>query len=1336
MMPEVDDAQRVSVMRKALRSAVWSLGTLVLLVVLAIGAVLVAGNTAGGRALIERTTARLTDGKVQLIGLGGSFPSQIELGRLQLSDDEGVWLTADHISLSWSPLDMIEYYVKAQSVHVARLDIVRRPVNHSPSHGEAKVPEIDVGQFSIDVLALEPQLVGIKALLWIRGSGHLESLSDARLQVVARRWDRNGDYEVQLAFDPARMDATLKLEEPAGGPLQSLAQVPGLGALEVTGSLTGPRSAEKVELNARAGELQTRIAGTLDLRDASVNLQYTLESGPVAPRPEIAWQHLQLQGRWVGSLRAPQAASGHLSADGLQLPDRARLASLDASLSAAGATLSLDATASGLEVPNMPRELLQTSRLHATLQLDDRTRPLQLLLQQRLFALKAEGTTAGARSAKFTLTLPDLAPFAVLAKQPKVRGSATVSGKVAQSAAAIRLDADAAATLTAPSMWARLLGPGARLRFGASVTDRSIDVDRLTLTGKALTLSASGSGQRVAASGAKSAGGSAPGTIRGKWSLEIPDLAALSPDIRGKLKVTGQLAGVPRALGADLQAVTTLSVRDSAPGSLTMNVQARGLPSAPSAAIQAQGSFNGSPVQLDAFLGRGAADTYHLEIRRTDWKSAHLEANLETGANLSEGRGSLQLRIGQLADLEPLIGKPIQGSLTGNLALHADGRRTHVQLQLDAHDLTAGDVSGEAKLSGSGPIDAVRLQLSAQSPDLRGKPVSLTAAAQLNVSDRVLELAATEANYHGQSLRLLAPARITFANGLQVSEVRLGMQHAVLELAGEVFPDLHAHASLHGIDAALVNSFAPNFLTQGTLSADARLEGTVAAPSGHVSLRMNALRFGDPGAGALPPLDLHADAQLMGTTAKIDAALSAGTSQLKLTGQAPLNMSSTVDLSLSGKIDAAFANAFLEAHGERAAGTLTVDATVTGPAQTAEIGGSIQLDHGDIRDYAQGVHFGDIAAHIVGGQGILKIGSLTARAGSGQVAMTGTFGVLQHKMPIDLKLTAKNAQPITNDIVTTNVDADMSLKGTLRERMDVAGTIHVNRAVIGIPNSLPPNVQVLNVIRPGQAPPAPAERRVVIGLNITLDAPRNIRVQGRGLNAELGGDVRIHGTTEQPAVSGSFSLIRGTFALASTQLNFTMGDVSFNGAGLHGRIDPTLDFLAQASAADATVNMHITGFADSPQFELTSTPPLPQDEILARLLFGETASQLSAVQLAQIGAALVTMTGVGGSGINPLEKIQRALGLNVLTVGSAPNSGVNQNQNNGASLTAGRYVTNRVFVAGTQSTTGVSQLLVDVDLTKHLKLQTRLGNGTATAQGVTPENDPGSSIGLTYQFQY
>jgi translocation and assembly module TamB len=585
---------------------------------------------------------------------------------------------------------------------------------------------------------------------------------------------------------------------------------------------------------------------------------------------------------------------------------------------------------------------------------------------------------------------------------------------------------------------------------------------------------------------------------------------------------------------------------------------------------------------------------------------------------------------------------------------------------------------------------------------------------------------------------LLSPATVSFADGLSIGDLKLGAQQAILEIDGRISPTLDMRASLKQVKPELVNAFVPGLLAAGTIQADAQMQGSTSAPTGKLHLEAMGIRGANDAARGLPAVDMHADAQLLGNTAKVDAKLTAGSaSNLTLTGDAPLAADGALNLKLGGKLDIGLLNPLVEASGRHVTGAVTIDTTVTGAAANPEIGGTVKLANGSVRDYTQGVNLTDITGQFTGSHGTLQIQTLTAKAAPGTVSITGTIGVLQPHIPVDLKLMAKNAQPIASNIITANLNADMHIGGTAREQLDVEGELYVNRATIEIPSGFPPDVAVLDVRRPGKGPPPKPEKPLVITLNMAVDAPRQILVKGRGLDSEMGGQIKIHGTTDIPIVSGEFELQKGSFTLGSSQLNFSSGTVTFNGEGLKKKIDPTLDFVAQTVVADVTATVKITGLAASPKIELSSTPDLPQDEIMARLLFGESAAQLSALQVVQIGAALASLGG-GGGGLNPLTKLQKTLGLDRLTVGSDsnPTTGANSQTNNGYSVEAGRYVSSRVFVAVKESTTGTSQLAVDVDLTKHLKLQTRLGNGSTTTQGTTPENDPGSSVGLAYQFEY
>ena len=1323
-------------MRRPLKFLAWSFGTAVLLAVVLGGAVLVAGNTDAGRGLIERLTFRLTSGYVKLTGLGGSFPTQLTLQELQLIDRGGVWLTANSISLRWSPLRLLDRRIQVDTLHVARLDMERAPLG-SGHGGAVTIPYIEVGQFSGDAVTLGAALTGTAVTLSLQGHVRLRSLEDANADVVARRLNGDGEYTVHLRFDPKTLDASLAVHEPASGPLENLLSLPGLGALSATATLRGPHDAGLLDLALAAGDLHARVQGSVDLTQRAAQLTFALTAPAMSPRPDLVWGGLKLQGSWHGSLTAP-TADGVLDVERVTFAGTTQASSLTANLSAARGRIGLHSVVNGLVIPGPQARFFAKAplRLDGSLQLDQVSRPFDLTATHPLFALHAHGATHGDDShplaIEVDLRLPDVAPYALLADQD-VRGTAVIGAHLTHRSTDNTLTADGDVRLTGGSAaWIRVVEPRLALQLSADLTADSVNLKSARIAGRTATLTASGSAVRAteprdAAAFLKS--------IQARWQLDLSNLAAVSSDIAGTVRVSGRLSGTPKSLAADAEATSQLSVRGSPSGTVEATLHARGLPSMPSGTAQVHGMLDGAPLNVDAMAARGAANAVHILIHRADWKSAHADGDVTVDAALTQSHGQLQLRIAQLADLDRLLGIELSGSVEGTAGFIPSAGHTAARLDLEGKSLVYGQFAGDMHLHAQGVSDSLALTVKADLPSLYGTPADLTAAALLNIDKQQLRLTSAALDYRGGKVRLVKPSLLTFAGGFSVDDLQVQAQDAILELQGELAPALDVRASLRQVKPTLINVFSPGLLADGALDARARLRGTLSSPTGSLHLDASGIRFADDAALGLPALDLHARAELANGTAAVNGTLAAGAaSQLTVSGSAPLGADGNLDLKIGGKLDVGMANPLLEARGMHAAGRLTVDATVTGSVAAPQVGGGITLAQGSVRDYGRGVNLSDIRAEVVGHEGALQIKSFNATAETGSIAMTGSIGVLQSGLPLDLKITAKNAQPIASNIVTANLGADLQVSGKARERLDVSGTIHVNRATIDIPNSLPPDVAVLDVRRRGRAAPTPNDKQLVIGLDIALNAPQQIIVEGRGLNAELGGDIHLSGTTDAPIASGGFDLQRGSFTLSGNKLSFTQGRVSFDGTGLQKKIDPTLDFTAQTTLSDSTATLRITGVADAPRFEFSSSPPLPQDEIMARLLFGQSAASLTALQAAEIGAALATLTGVGGTSF--LTKVQKTLGLDRLSVGSNTTQTVTGTENSGAAIEAGRYVTKRVYIEGRQSTTGNSQVQVDVDLTKHLKLQTRLGNGTAITQGTTPENDPGSSIGLSYQFEY
>ena len=680
--------------------------------------------------------------------------------------------------------------------------------------------------------------------------------------------------------------------------------------------------------------------------------------------------------------------------------------------------------------------------------------------------------------------------------------------------------------------------------------------------------------------------------------------------------------------------------------------------------------------------------------------------------------GKLTMTIGRLADLSPLIGRPVSGRVQATFSgSSADPAHPTVDAQVDAEAIELSGLNGTAHASARGAIDALDVRLAASSPNLQGSPARIEAAAKVNAMGRSMELGSLQAEWRAQTLRLLSPVRIGFSDGVTIDRLRIGLRQAVLEISGRAGATLDLTASLRNLSAELIGA-------DGTVKADARITGTPGRPTGKISLAATGLRLRSGPARAMPPASVTADADLAGTDARIDGRIAAGTSRIAITGRAPLNAAGAMNLRANGTLDLALLDPILSAGGRRIRGQVSLDTSVSGTLAAPNVTGSARLTGGEVQDFSVGLHLSDIAARVEGSGASLRVVQFAAKAGQGTISGSGSVGVMAAGIPVEIIITARNAQPLSSDLISATIDTDLTLRGEALGQLAVGGSVRVRQADVRIPERMPAAIAVLPINQPGAKPAPPPTSVSVVSLNIALDAPRQIFVRGRGLDVEFGGKMTIGGTTAAPHTVGALELRRGGISLAGRSLDFTEGRIDFNGGSI---ADPALHLVASSTSGNVVATLSIDGTARNPKITLSSVPALPQDEVLAHLLFGSGVGKLGALEVAEIAAGLATLTGAGGGFGDPLDKVRQGLGLDRLSI------------RNGAkgspALEAGRYIAPGVYLGAKQGTNGGTQASVQVDIAKGLKLEATAGTGGGSATGASGESN-GSSVGLTYQFEY
>lgn len=428
---------------------------------------------------------------------------------------------------------------------------------------------------------------------------------------------------------------------------------------------------------------------------------------------------------------------------------------------------------------------------------------------------------------------------------------------------------------------------------------------------------------------------------------------------------------------------------------------------------------------------------------------------------------------------------------------------------------------------------------------------------------------------------------------------------------------------------------------------------------------------------------------------------------------------SDLDLSFTGGFPAALANRFIAPR--TAAGAISVRGAVNGPPALESVTARVEAPSLAVIVPNFGLAFDPVAASVDVSGGSLQIGVNAAARGGGRVSVQGPLQ-LTPAPTASLTITLDGLRLSDPKLYETNVDGQISVSGPLAGGASIEGTVSLGTTELRIPSTgfgggLLDGLEHRNETfairqtreRAGLIEAARIGPVASYPLDVTVLAPNRIFLRGRGLDAELGGSLRALGTTTAPAATGGFELIRGRLDILGQRLTLTEGRVSLEGA-----LDPALRLVAATRSGEVEVRIIIEGRASSPEIRFESSPALPEDEVLAQLLFGRGVDTLSPLQAAQLASAVATLAGRGGEGI--VGRLRTTLGFDDLDVTTS--------ETGATDVRIGRYLGENLYTDVTIGLDGRSEVSLNLDLSRFV-----------TAQG-SVANDGETSVGIFYMRDY
>lgn len=545
-----------------------------------------------------------------------------------------------------------------------------------------------------------------------------------------------------------------------------------------------------------------------------------------------------------------------------------------------------------------------------------------------------------------------------------------------------------------------------------------------------------------------------------------------------------------------------------------------------------------------------------------------------------------------------------------------------------------------------------------------------------------------------------------------------------LRLEGRYADGLQLRSRIDDVNLAVLNPMLPGFEIRGRASGlvDWQQDGFDAVP--HAQVQLEIQRFTRSSIG-MPsqPVDIslkgRLDAGGGGLAALIErSGARIGRLQVKL-GALPGVTGGWTDRLLAaplsggirynGPADLLFSLAALP--DQSLAGPVAVAADFSGQLNSPQLTGAVRSDNLVYENEIYGTRLTKMRLRGVFDRDTLRLSEITAVAGNGSVTGQGFVNLSAERgFPAQIDLDFNRARLARSELISTSVTGKVAVTNSADGGALVSGTLALPQTRFRIVRQGAARVTTLSGVRrksasgpvriSGDADPVrslPSDWK----LDLKLVAADELFITGMGLESEWKADLHVTGRTDAPVISGDMQLVRGTLGFAGRSFAIESGRLTFNGGPYS---NPSLRVVAASEVDGTTVRVEVRGTGNRPDIAFSSTPALPQDEIMARILFGNSVAELSAVQAVQLAASLNSLRAAQG-GLNPLGVLQSATGIDRLRILN-PDEATGR----GAAIALGQYITNDVYVEIVTDARGYTASQIEISLTPALSVLSQLSS--------------------------